>query len=250
MLIQRVCSGWKHAVSNEHWKRIAFLQFPHLHQLMSLLNVASPCYRALYRDQYAAIIPAAAPALQSGERRMKKFVFTIELNWESCPISFSPDDTVKKITWVGHAKNIYDTVGCDRLWDEPPKWVNALETLDDIERVQAMLHEHLKMTIFVSKASETGMRTIRLCNRVPLSDLDIDSKLLIFDNRDSTLQLPLAQSLQVTLFENINLNLNMRPRICYETNNGEIDEMFCGENDNELFFYNMDEIADYLEHLL
>jgi hypothetical protein len=64
-----VSKEWRAAVTNESWCRVTCMRFPRVVAIVTALELETPVYREVYREQLACTVPAAtslvAAALQS-----------------------------------------------------------------------------------------------------------------------------------------------------------------------------------------
>ena len=74
-----VSKEWRAAVTNDSWCRVTCLRFPRVVAIVTALEMVTPVYREVYRDQLACTFPAAAvPPSSTVDERLRNFVFTIE----------------------------------------------------------------------------------------------------------------------------------------------------------------------------
>ena len=76
--MESVSTEWRAAVTNESWRRVTFMRFPRVVAIVTTLEMVTPVYREVYRDQLACTFPAAAVPPSSVDERLRNFVFTIE----------------------------------------------------------------------------------------------------------------------------------------------------------------------------
>ena len=264
--MQCVSSEWRAAVNDESWKQLALRIYPHIDQLVKAHSMEKPCYRLLFRDQLLATSATAAAASPppSGDERLAKFVFTIQLSWTG------DDAEANLFTWVGRLRDDEDGEEygvCCHLFEAEsrPKWSRDLCTANDnfdqamagsAEREEASLaHKailtaittHLRTRMLVSELTPTGMRTLLLCEDVPLHSHEGGMAFIrLCDDKE----LPLTSFDIVTCADDNATpeKPNLRPWL--DTESGQLDSIFGygwdhARADDDM---NANAVADYLEH--
>ena len=169
-------------MNDESWKQLALRIYPRIDQLVKAHRLDNPCYQLLFRDQLLATSTTTAAAVPppSGNERLAKFVFTIELSWTG------DDAEANSLTWVGRLRETEprsdDGVSCQLFEAEsPPKWAcdlrmaianwnDAINTeLNEEEAelafiaVATAIKTRLRTRMLVSELTPYGMRTLLLC---------------------------------------------------------------------------------------
>jgi hypothetical protein len=54
-----VSKEWRAAVKNESWCRVTCMRFPRVVAIVTALELETPVYREVYREQLACTVPAA-----------------------------------------------------------------------------------------------------------------------------------------------------------------------------------------------
>jgi len=184
-----VSKEWRAAVTNESWCRVTLECFPRVVAIVTALEMETPVYREVYRDQLACTFPAAAAPPSSVDERLRTFVFTIEffINGNSL------------WSWTGHLQSKLEGVdsmdqpaciGC-RLWTEnnrPPWAIQYLAT-----RRRRSQYRRMTARILVTKKNGTCIRTRILTDLIPdfLNDTafsmkERDNSSTIIDSGDET----------------------------------------------------------------
>lgn len=175
-----VSKEWRAAVTNDSWCRVTCLRFPRVVAIVTALEMVTPVYREVYRDQLACTFPAAAVPPSSVDERLRNFVFTIEFFIGDTPFW----------SWTGPfqtklegADPIDRFLGC-RLWtqhDRPPWAINYL--ISHFHR--STYAARITARILVTKRIGTCIRT-RILTDMITDDWDNTGFLLKERNNSST----------------------------------------------------------------
>jgi len=178
-----VSKEWRAAVTNDSWCRVTCLRFPRVVAIVTALELATPVYREVYRDQLACTVPAAAAPPSSLDDRLRTFVFTIEFFINSKSLW----------RWTGHLQSKLEgvdamdqlaSIGC-RLWTEnnrPPWAIQYLAT-----RLRRSQFGRMTARILVSKKIGTSIRTCILTDLIPDYLNDTAFSMKARDNSSTTI---------------------------------------------------------------
>ena len=265
--MQCVNSEWRAAVNDESWKQLALRIYPRIDQLVKAHRLKKPCYQLLFRDQLLATSTTAAAAVPppSGNQRLAKFVFTIELTWTG------DDAAANSLTWVGRLQETEPRCGVScQLFDasSPPKWARDLRTAnaafdalaageagEEAElaelahtAVATAIKSRLRTRMLVSELTPYGMRTLLLCeDEPPYENCEMDSGFFrLFDCKE----LALTSFDIVTRAEDGWEPDPPKLRPCLDTDTGQLQDIFTYPFDHARADDCMtaEEVAEYLEH--
>ena len=157
LLLSRLNKSWRAASNSQSaWQRLCLLHFPNVTKVMAGLNISINNvidWMQIYRD-HSALEQPPTPSASKPPATLSDFLFTYELSSSGC------DATV---TWTGTLQPFEGPGGpyC-RMWSADVQPAIAVCLLSLQQAASPALSTGLHFRILVSRATDSGLRTIKL----------------------------------------------------------------------------------------
>ena len=227
--IQCVCTSWWEYCDlnvDATWRRLALARFPRLASVIGVLGInagigGAPRWRDVYRDQHQIDLPPTPVAPCT----LADFAFTVELYWSDTTEPALP-------SWTGVLRPAIieenPTVFC-RLWDEDsrPAWATEFAARDPT--IRERIRKHLRCRLLVSRATPTGLRTLKLCEMAAEDPHSVEAGSLKLRCQSSIDHIDLVGALEDTF----PIAVENRPVISpwFFTSEGLMDDIFLTQTD-------------------